>query len=154
MLHAARAIGYCTCHVVLLHVASFHAASSRVASFVQPLRRCIRAKVIRKARGVGIISGGAESVAAMPVGHGQEKLKSEALTEAQQRCCLSSAAFPAVAYSTQASGGGARVRGAPCGVRARKVEYPEYLDATRQRPITMSFTAVCAIPSLRAHRGA
>ena len=86
MLHAAPALVYCTCHGCLLRVASFHAASSRVAFFVEPLRRCIRAKVIRKARGVGIISGGAESVAAMPIGHGQEKLKSEALTEARRVC--------------------------------------------------------------------
>jgi hypothetical protein len=63
-----------------------HVASLRVAFFVEPSRRCIRAKVIRKARGVGIISGGAESVAAMPIGHGQEKLKSEALTEARRVC--------------------------------------------------------------------
>jgi hypothetical protein len=63
-----------------------HVASLRVAFFVEPLRRCIRAKVIRKDRGVGIISGGAESVAAMPIGHGSEKLKSEALTEARRVC--------------------------------------------------------------------
>lgn len=58
-------------------------AEESVRSSVQALR--LRAKVIRKARGLGIIAGGAESVTSVPNGHGSVKLKREALDEVALR---------------------------------------------------------------------
>lgn len=46
---------------------------------------CLRAKVIRKKRGVGLIPGGNDSVSAVPNGHGSLKLKREALDEVALR---------------------------------------------------------------------
>lgn len=45
----------------------------------------LRAKIIRKPRGLGIIAGGPDSVKSVPTGHGSEKLKREALDEVALR---------------------------------------------------------------------
>jgi len=46
----------------------------------------LRARLIRKPRGVGVIPGGEASVKAMPTGHGSVKFKTEALDEVVLRC--------------------------------------------------------------------
>lgn len=55
------------------------AAQAVMETSIQELR--LRATIIRKTRGVGIVSGGAEAVKQMPMGHGSLKLKREALDE-------------------------------------------------------------------------
>ena len=46
----------------------------------------LRARLIRKPRGIGIIPGGPSKVATEPTGHGSVKMKSEALDEVVFRC--------------------------------------------------------------------
>ena len=68
----------------------------------------LRARLIRKPRGIGIIPGGPDSVLGMPVGHGQFKLKSEALDEVVHRArdALNTAVPPLTLPFCAFNGGG------------------------------------------------
>jgi len=59
-------------------------AENSMKNSMEELR--LRARIIRKKRGLGIISGGPDSVARVPNGHGSIKLKREALDEIALRC--------------------------------------------------------------------
>lgn len=74
-------------------------AEASMQDSIQQLR--LRARLIRKARGIGIIPGGAESIEKMPVGHGSLKLKREALDEIVlrvQECMQAAEQLPALPY--------------------------------------------------------